>query len=99
MPLYYGVTTTAETEGNFEVEINYDITGYQRYKDNLKLYQIKDGQVKDITESVVGADENAPNILTFKGTADDLCYFAIGYKAKRLRKKDSLKLALLAMEQ
>ena len=66
MPLYYGVTTTAETEGNFEVEINYDITGYQRYKDNLKLYQIKDGQVKDITESAIGADENARIFLHSK---------------------------------
>ena len=93
LPLYYGVTTTAETEGNFEVEINYDITGYQRYKDNLKLYQIKDGQVKDITESAIGADENAPNILTFKGTADDLCYFAIGYKATEAKEERFLEVS------
>lgn len=93
LPLYYGVTTTAETEGNFEIEISYDIAGYQRYRDSLKLYQIKDGQVKDITESVVKKDEDAPNIMTFKGTADDLCYFAIGYELKETVEKRFLEVS------
>ena len=93
LPLYYGVITTAEAEGNFEIEINYDITGYQKYIDGLRLYQIKDGQVKDITESVARVDENNPNILTFKGTADDLCFFAIGYEYEEQKKEKFLEVS------
>ncbi|MDQ2085051.1 PKD domain-containing protein [Herbivorax sp. ANBcel31] len=89
LPVYYGITTTADIEGNSLVEISYDITGYEEYKDSLRLYHIKDGIYTDITESTRNEVKDDKSIMIFEGRVDNhSCYFAVGFtteqKSKRL---------------
>jgi hypothetical protein len=88
LPVYYGVTTTADIEGDSIVEISYDITGYEKHKNNLRLYHITDGKYTDITQNISYEEKDGRSIMNFEGKVDGFSYFAVGFtqeeKSKRL---------------
>jgi len=52
IPIYYDITTTAGFTGTAKIKIQYDITGFEGQEENMRVYQFKDGMVKDITSPV-----------------------------------------------
>ena len=70
LPVYYGVTTTADIEGDSIVEISYDITGYEKHKNNLRLYHITDGKYTDITQNISYEEKDGRSIMNFEGKVD-----------------------------
>ncbi|MDQ2085629.1 dockerin type I domain-containing protein [Herbivorax sp. ANBcel31] len=77
IPGHYDIVTTAEFEGEAEVKIYFDIEGFEEFQEDLRLYQIKDGNITDITkDDVVNVDES--NICYIKGVIEHFCFFSVG---------------------
>lgn len=80
IPVYYDITTSAGFVGTAKIKIQYDITGFEGQEENMRLYQFKDGMVKDITSPVNPGTGGNPDTVahTIEGVVDHFCYFGIG---------------------
>jgi len=76
IPIYYDITTTAQFEGSAKIKIYFDISGFEDFEEDLRLYQIKDGDVKDITIGTF--TPTGTNTGYIEGEVDHFCYFAVG---------------------
>ena len=77
IPIYYDITTTAQFEGSAKIKIYFDISGFEDFEEGFEgLYQIKDGDVKDITIGTF--TPTGTNTGYIEGEVDHFCYFAVG---------------------
>ena len=72
LPVYYDINTTAGFSGTIAVTITYNPNGFTGDESALRLYQLKDGQLADITTGI----DTENNTIT--GETDHFCYFAVG---------------------
>ena len=70
---YYDIETTATFNGSVRVTLPYDPTQISGLESDLRLYQFKDGQPVDITESIDTENNTITGIVT-----DYFYIFAIG---------------------
>jgi len=76
IPIYYDITTTAQFEGSARIKIYFDISDFEEFIEYLRLYQIKDGDVTDITVGTFNPTDT--NTGYIEGEVDHFCYFAVG---------------------
>jgi uncharacterized repeat protein (TIGR02543 family) len=70
---YYNIETTASFDGAVRITLPYDPEQISGLENDLRLYQFKDGEPIDITESVDTENNTISGIVT-----DHFCTFAIG---------------------